>query len=164
MGKQCGGCAADCGGIDYRTKTKAVLRLWRGERVDALARELGTAEAAIVGWSVDFAVALQVGTEPYVLTIDEQRGRILRDAVQRFHITPREVQVLTLALDGNGAAEIAGALRLSTSTVVGHMMRLRIKTRTHSSIGMIAKVLGWEDEPPRRDQERACVTISRMRG
>jgi DNA-binding CsgD family transcriptional regulator len=158
MGKQCGGCAADCGGIDYRTKTKAVLRLWRGERVDVLARELGVAGAAIAGWSVDFAVALQVGTEPYVLTVDEQRGTILRDAVQRFRITPRELQVLTLALDGNAAAEIAGALHVSTSTVVGHMMRLRIKTRTHSSVGMIAKVLGWEDEPPAAAHHRTPLS------
>jgi DNA-binding CsgD family transcriptional regulator len=75
---------------------------------------------------------------------EDARRIVLLRAARRFRITPRELQVLELTLDGRPAAEIAATLALSVSTVVGHLTRLRIKTRTHSCGAMIARVLGWE--------------------
>jgi DNA-binding CsgD family transcriptional regulator len=123
---------------------EAVLRLLRGEPARALSEKLGVTEALLASWQADYIAAIDPGSEAYASLISLVRPRVmLSNAVRRFHITPRELEVLVLALDGQAAAEIARSLHVSVSTVVGHLMRLRIKTRTHSTAAMIAKVLGW---------------------
>jgi DNA-binding CsgD family transcriptional regulator len=123
---------------------EAVLRLLRGEPARAVSEKLGVTEAILASWQADYIASIDPGSEAYASLISLVRPRVmLSNAVRRFHITPRELEVLVLALDGKAAAEIARSLHVSVSTVVGHLMRLRIKTRTHSSAAMIAKVLGW---------------------
>jgi DNA-binding CsgD family transcriptional regulator len=123
---------------------EAVFRLLRGEPPRAISEQLGVTEAIVASWQADYIAAIDPGSEAYTSLISLVRPRVmLANAVRRFHITPRELEVLVLALDGQAAAEIARSLHVSVSTVVGHLMRLRIKTRTHSSAAMIAKVLGW---------------------
>lgn len=125
-----------CGEVAYKRKIEVALRLLRGEPANDVARELGVAETLITSWKADFVAAMDSGS-------DVPPRAILWRAVRRFRITPRELEVLELALDGQAAAEIAASLCVSVSTVVGHLTRLRIKTRTHSSSAMIARVLGW---------------------
>lgn len=123
---------------------EAVLRLLRGEPARTVSEKLGVTEAILASWQADYIASIDPGSEAYASLISLVRPRVmLSNAVRRFHITPRELEVLVLALDGKAAAEIARSLHVSVSTVVGHLMRLRIKTRTHSSAAMIAKVLGW---------------------
>lgn len=67
----------------------------------------------------------------------------LTDAAARFRISPREVQVLALLLDGLQLNEIAGQLHIASSTVQDHIKSLLQKTDTENRSEMIAKVLGW---------------------
>jgi DNA-binding CsgD family transcriptional regulator len=67
----------------------------------------------------------------------------LTQAAARFRISPREVQVLALLLDGVHLNEIAEQLHIASSTVQDHIKSLLQKTETENRSEMIAKVLGW---------------------
>lgn len=67
----------------------------------------------------------------------------LTEAAARFSISPREVQVLALLLDGLHLSEIAGRLHITSSTVQDHIKHLLEKTNTHNRSEMTAKILGW---------------------
>lgn len=68
----------------------------------------------------------------------------LTSAAARFGISPREVQVLTLILDGRALNEIAEELHITSSTVQDHVESLLHRTETENRSGMIARILGWE--------------------
>ena len=79
------------------------------------------------------------------VTIERTKTRrSLTGAASRFNISPREVQVLALLLDGLALSEIADRLHIVSSTVQDHIKRLLEKTGTHSRGEMTARVLGWE--------------------
>jgi len=65
----------------------------------------------------------------------------------RFHISPREVQVLALLLDGNRLDQIAKKLYITSSTVQDHIKSMLDKTESHNRSELIARVLGWEFTP-----------------
>jgi DNA-binding CsgD family transcriptional regulator len=67
----------------------------------------------------------------------------LTDAAARFRISPREVQVLALLLDGLQLNEIAEQLHIASSTVQDHIKSLIQKTDTENRSEMIATILGW---------------------
>jgi len=67
----------------------------------------------------------------------------LTSAAARFRISPREVQVLALLLDGLRLNEIAEQLHIASSTVQDHIKSLLQKTGTENRSEMIGKVLGW---------------------
>ncbi|HXF33180.1 MAG TPA: helix-turn-helix transcriptional regulator [Candidatus Acidoferrales bacterium] len=67
----------------------------------------------------------------------------LTTAAARFRISPREVQVLALLLDGLQLNEIAEQLHIASSTVQDHIKSLLQKTGTENRSEMIGKVLGW---------------------
>jgi DNA-binding CsgD family transcriptional regulator len=67
----------------------------------------------------------------------------LTEAADRFRISPREVQVLALLLDGLQLNEIAEQLHIASSTVQDHIKNLLEKTATDNRTEMIAKILGW---------------------
>ena len=67
----------------------------------------------------------------------------LTDAAARFKISPREVQVLALLLDGLSLSEITEQLHIASSTVQDHIKSLLNKTDTSNRSEMIAKILGW---------------------
>ncbi len=77
-------------------------------------------------------------------------GRSLTSAAARFKISPREVQVLALLLDGLPLKAIADRLHITSSTVQDHIRGLLDKTKTHNRSEMMAKVLGWDraDDTP----------------
>lgn len=74
-------------------------------------------------------------------------GRSLTSAAARFSISPREVQVLALLLDGLHLSEIAGRLHITSSTVQDHIKRLLEKTDAHNRSEMTARILGWDQDP-----------------
>jgi DNA-binding NarL/FixJ family response regulator len=56
-------------------------------------------------------------------------------------LTPREVEVLELAAEGNGAAEIAERLALSTRTVDTHFEHIYAKLGVHNRTGAVASAM-----------------------
>jgi DNA-binding CsgD family transcriptional regulator len=71
----------------------------------------------------------------------------LTGAASRFHISPREVQVLALLLDGNHLDQIAARLHITSSTVQDHIKSMLDKTGSGNRSELIARVLGWESTP-----------------
>jgi len=71
----------------------------------------------------------------------------LTAAAGRFHISPREVQVLALLLDGNHLDQIAEQLHITSSTVQDHIKSMLDKTQSSNRSELIARVLGWESTP-----------------
>ena len=68
----------------------------------------------------------------------------LTGAATRFQITPREVQVLALLLDGNHLDAIAKTLFITSSTVQDHIKNMLEKTGSRNRTELIARVLGWQ--------------------
>jgi|SRR5579871_4941492 len=64
-------------------------------------------------------------------------------AAQRFGLTRRELDVLTLMLDGFVAAEIAQTLDIAEGTVQVYYKRLLSKTHSRNRTSMVAQVLSW---------------------
>ena len=71
----------------------------------------------------------------------------LTDVASRYHITPREVQVLALLLDGNRLDQIGERLHITSSTVQDHIKSMLDKTGSRNRSELIARVLGWEGKP-----------------
>ena len=72
----------------------------------------------------------------------------LGEAAARFHISPREVQVLALLLDGKRLEQIATQLYITSSTVQDHIRSMLEKTASRNRSELIARVLGWEATAP----------------
>jgi DNA-binding CsgD family transcriptional regulator len=81
----------------------------------------------------------------------------LTGPASRFHISPREVQVLALLLDGRRLDEIAKQLFITSSTVQDHIKSMLDKTGSRNRNELIARVLGWElpAEPDREPKSQA---------
>jgi DNA-binding CsgD family transcriptional regulator len=75
----------------------------------------------------------------------------LTGAAARFHISPREVQVLALLLDGEHLGEIGSRLHITSSTVQDHIRNMVEKTGSRNRSDLIARVLGWEFTPETRE-------------
>jgi DNA-binding CsgD family transcriptional regulator len=73
-----------------------------------------------------------------------QAPNSLGEAAARFHITPRELQVLALMLDGRHLDEIGRLLSITSSTVQDHIKNMVTKTGSRNRSELIAHVLGWE--------------------
>ena len=63
----------------------------------------------------------------------------------RFHISPRELQVLAMLLDGERLEAIGQKLHIASSTVQHHVRSMVDKTETRNRTELIARVLGWEN-------------------
>ncbi len=74
----------------------------------------------------------------------EARREDLREAVSRFSLTPREVEVLNRILDGMSAAEIAEELCIAQVTVFDHFKHITHKTKARNRADMLAKVFNWQ--------------------
>jgi DNA-binding CsgD family transcriptional regulator len=78
------------------------------------------------------------------VTIERYQARnSIGYAARRFGMSPRELQVLALVLQGYGTPEIAHALDIAESTAHDHVKRMLIKTRAKNRVEMAAKTLGW---------------------
>src|SRR5579862_6663892 len=71
--------------------------------------------------------------------------RSLRGPAARFHISPRELQVLAMLLDGEKLEEIGRKLHIAPSTVQHHVSSMVVKTESRNHAELIARVLGWEN-------------------
>lgn len=123
--------------------------------------------------TLDRKSALQVVElgRPYVLAVSPLRGAFagliavsieplrtrnsLARAAERFALTRREIDVLTLILDGATRPEIAEQLCIAETTVQGYFKQLLSKTETRSRATMVARVLDWESGRFAREHETA---------
>jgi DNA-binding CsgD family transcriptional regulator len=71
----------------------------------------------------------------------------LSGAASRFHISPRELQVLALLLDGAHLDEIGTRLHITSSTVQDHIRSMVEKTESRNRTELVARVLGWDCTP-----------------
>jgi DNA-binding CsgD family transcriptional regulator len=71
--------------------------------------------------------------------------RSLRGPAARFHISPRELEVLAMLLDGEKLEEISRKLHIAPSTVQHHVSSMVAKTESRNRTELIARVLGWEN-------------------
>jgi DNA-binding CsgD family transcriptional regulator len=68
----------------------------------------------------------------------------LTRAAARFQVSPREVQVLALLLDGASLRDVGEALHITSSTVQDHIKSLKTKTETRNRSEMLSRILGWK--------------------
>ncbi len=67
----------------------------------------------------------------------------LRLAAEKFAMSSRELEVLSLVLKGMGTPQIANALDIAESTAHDHIKRMMLKTRARNRVELAAKTLGW---------------------
>lgn len=133
------------------------------ERLPAVLED--TVRALIAGWQSDPTTQLPgvarpvpflvVHTQPVTgpaglfigVRIDRfQPSHSLVTPAARYHISPRELEVLVLLLDGAKLEEISAALNITTSTVQDHVKSMVDKTDSRNRTELIARVLGWESQ------------------
>ena len=146
---------------DRRRIALTGLRTRAPERLPALLEE--TVRELTAGWGIDsssqrtgiarpvpfLVVRTQPLSGPTGLFIGVRIDRFrppssLIGAATRFHISPREVQVLALLLDGTHLDEIGRRLHITSSTVQDHIRSMVEKTGSQNRSELIARVLGWE--------------------
>ncbi len=72
-------------------------------------------------------------------------SRSLSRPAERYRISPRELRVLGLLIDGAKHDEIATTLSITSSTVQDHIKNMLIKTGSRNRSELIGRVLGWAD-------------------
>jgi DNA-binding CsgD family transcriptional regulator len=78
------------------------------------------------------------------LLIERFRSRNpLRLAAEKFGMSSRELEVLSLVLKGFGTPQIAIALDIAESTAHDHVKRMMVKTHARNRVELAAKTLGW---------------------
>jgi DNA-binding CsgD family transcriptional regulator len=81
----------------------------------------------------------------YALFLENKaRREDLKEAVTRYSLTLREVEVLGLILAGMNAAEIAETLHIAEVTVFDHFKHISHKTGARNRADMLAKVFNWQ--------------------
>jgi DNA-binding CsgD family transcriptional regulator len=149
---------------DQRRAALTGLRMRISERLPAVLED--TVRALISGWQSDPATRLSGVARPVpflVVRTQPVRGaaglfigvRIERFKsphslvvpAARFRISPRELEVLGLLLDGAKLDEIGETLNITTSTVQDHIKSMVDKTGSRNRTELIARVLGWESQP-----------------
>jgi DNA-binding CsgD family transcriptional regulator len=80
----------------------------------------------------------------FAVSIESFRGGdSLSRATRKFQLTPREIDVLALILEGASAIETAETLKIAETTVQGYYKRLLMKTGSRNRPAMVATVLDW---------------------
>jgi DNA-binding CsgD family transcriptional regulator len=84
------------------------------------------------------------GGSKFAVTVEVFRGGdSLQRAARKYQLTPREIDVLALILEGSSATETAQALKIAETTVQGYYKRLLSKTKSRNRPAMVANVLDW---------------------
>jgi DNA-binding CsgD family transcriptional regulator len=87
----------------------------------------------------------------FAVSVESFRGGdSLSRAARKFRLTPREIDVLALILEGANATETADTLKIAETTVHGYYKRLLSKTGARNRPAMVATVLDWAGRRERR--------------
>ena len=146
---------------DQRRIALTGLRTRLADRLPAVLEE--TVRELVAGWQSDvdtqhagiahpvpfLVVRTQPMSGPAGLFIGVRINRFhpphsLTGPAARFHISPRELQVLALLLDGAKLEEIGQKLHITSSTIQDHIKSMVDKTGSRNRTELIARVLGWE--------------------
>jgi DNA-binding CsgD family transcriptional regulator len=147
---------------DQRRVALTGLRTRLADRLPAVLEE--TVGDLVAGWRSDSATTQEPGiahpvpflvvrtrpmSGPAGLFIGVRIDRFkpphsLSGPAARFHISPRELQVLALLLDGAKLEEIGQKLHITASTIQDHIKSMVDKTGSRNRTELIARVLGWE--------------------
>lgn len=79
--------------------------------------------------------------------LDDAVSPVLVEAAETFRLTRRELQVLQRLLDGERTSDVAAHLGIAACTVTSYEQALMTKTGSHSRAQMVARVLGWPNQP-----------------
>lgn len=130
----------------------ASLRL--GERVPTALQTLLERVVDVHGENPEAAVAIgDVVLRPFPLNGGQQayygvlvelkaEREYLKKATERFSLSKREAEVLSLIVAGYRGNEIAGKLSITPATVNDHFQNLLLKTGTHNRSEMLVQILG----------------------
>jgi DNA-binding CsgD family transcriptional regulator len=89
----------------------------------------------------------------FAITVELFRGGdSLSRAARKYGLTPREIDVLAMILEGASAAETASTLKIAETTVQGYYKRLLAKTRSRNRPAMVANVLDWRGSRERGER------------
>ncbi len=77
-----------------------------------------------------------------VFAEDYQSRDSMREAARRYGISRREIEVLTLLVQGAATGEISAQLHIAETTVQDHIKNIAAKTHARSRTEIVAKVLG----------------------
>jgi DNA-binding CsgD family transcriptional regulator len=117
-----------------------VLRLVEQCRVNAT----GSAATSFCEERIVRVVPMLGASMTYVVSVERYLPYAnLLSALKRYRLSPRELDVLMLALEGKTASETAECLNIAISTASDHLNRLLSKTGARNKSNLIAKVLGW---------------------
>jgi DNA-binding CsgD family transcriptional regulator len=84
------------------------------------------------------------GHSKFAMSVEFFRGGdSLSRAARKYQLTPREIDVLAMILEGASATETAHALKIAETTVQGYYKRLLSKTGSRNRPAMVANVLDW---------------------
>jgi DNA-binding CsgD family transcriptional regulator len=148
-------------------RRRAALTGFRTRLADRLPAVLEeTVRALTAGWGEDPATQLPGVARPVPFLVVRTQpvtgptGLFIGVRIERFHsmhslaapaarfrISPRELEVLALLLEGLRLDEIAETLSITTSTVQDHIKSMVDKTDSRNRTELIARVLGWEALP-----------------
>jgi len=82
--------------------------------------------------------------QAFAVSVEFFRGAdSLSRAARKYQLTPREIDVLAMILEGANAPETARALKIAETTVQGYYKRLLSKTQSRNRPAMVANVLDW---------------------
>lgn len=130
-------------GADGRARLSSKLRELAEERIAAI----GSDDCVLIAWG-DFVLRLvplsgPLGTFTAISIEGLRRREDLVSQIQAYRLTPREVAVLKLILQGLKASEVAGALNITKNTATDYFKSLLRKTDSRNRSEMISKILGW---------------------
>jgi DNA-binding CsgD family transcriptional regulator len=130
-------------GSDGRAQLSPELRELVMERIASI----GSHDSAILAFG-NVVLRLVPLTGPLgtftAITIEGTRRREdLASQKKAYRLTPREVDVLKLILQGLRASEVARALNITKNTANDYFKSLLRKTESRNRSEMISKVLGW---------------------
>ena len=135
--------------IDFRSVLEETVRAAHGELESSRANGHDARQARPVPFLI-VHVAPMAGPSGSFIGVRIERFRApnsLTSAAAKYHISPREVQVLALLLDGRHLNEIGSMLHITSSTVQDHIRNMVEKTRSRNRSDLIARILGWEFAP-----------------
>jgi DNA-binding NarL/FixJ family response regulator len=94
------------------------------------------------------ASTIQGQSESNVLLLIERASRedVVRSALERYPLTPREAEVASLVLRGHSNRRIAAHLVLTEYTVEDHLKRIFAKVGVRSRSALASKILGIRDK------------------
>ncbi len=146
-----------CGGVYF----SVVVGRWAGYAANGVAGGYGVVEMLIVSSLVVYVIALasissallrirrgmlpqsQEKTPPgiaHIVSLSENEIRSSEIFARQFGLTPREVDVLVLLLEGRNATSIAKVLQLSPNTVRTHLKNVYSKMDVHNRHDLLALV------------------------